>query len=761
MTGSSDNSRANQLTTAAKRTCGLRMSVWQPASMRLSAALVAAVFAVLPAGAHAKDSIEELRTGFQGHYKVGCWSPVRVLVTADADGFRGVLDVVVPDSDDIETHFGLPGGGHAGRIIVLGANQSTYFMTYVKSGKTGASVVVRLLDIEKQTVVDQRKFDPDAGQIPEALGTEVSLLVTLGRPAGLDREQIGKRTGFREEEFRVAHLESGSEMPTQWFGYDGVNAVVLATSDPRTLDEMDLTAQEALKLWVRQGGQLVVSIGDSWQRVVKGFLGEMLAADVEGTGTLTNLRDIEVFAGSSAPIRVSERLTLPRLVRSRGKLLVGGADLPLVIQAPYGLGMVSLTPLELNREPFSNWEARTDFWIKLLALRKQAETNEQALEAYARQSTNDLSSVLHTHLEQFEGIALVSFQWVAFFIFIYILLIGPGDYFFVKRVLKRMELTWITFPTLVILVSVAAWLGARQLKGTELRVNKVDVVDVDQTSNRLRGTSWFTLFSPQVEQYRVEVAPELAVDRRRPASESKTIVSWFGVPEDTLGGFQRRGGVGLFKRGYAYVGDATALDAVPIQVWSMKGFTARWSGGATPAIGGTLQRVAGDHARGSVTNQLATPIRGAILAFAHRVYPLGDLAPGNPVRVENKTPEDLANYILRRSGATDPSRHGGSLAASAGVFDPHDTLLTMMFNRLLPVDPRRPRNVYHDDMDLSDLLEHNRAILVGHIEAAGASLKLGNETWKTDGDRRLQTLSLVRVILPVEVTGPQQPLPIR
>ena len=42
-----------------------------------------------------------------------------------------------------------------------------------------------------------------------------------------------------------------------------------------------------------------------------------------------------------------------------------------------------------------------------------------------------------------------------------------------------MELTWITFPTIVITVSLLAYYAAYVVKGTDLRVNKMDVVDVD------------------------------------------------------------------------------------------------------------------------------------------------------------------------------------------------------------------------------------------------------------------------------------------
>jgi hypothetical protein len=716
----------------------------RPAAISLSV-LFAATAAV------ASDQIEDLKPGFLGQYKVGNWCPVRVLVTADGDGFTGILDLSASDSDGVMVHYGLPQGTEGGRIVTLAANQSAYFMSYVKPGKLDASITARLLEVGTGKEVNRREFSPDSNQIPAPLRQEVALTVALGRPAGLDSSLIGKRPGFAEEHYRTAQLESGRELPARWYGYEGVNQVVLATSNPRMLDEMDLAAQQSLEAWVKNGGHLVVSISDSWQRVLKSFLGPMLPAEIEGTVTVSQLRELEAFAGAPVPIKLRPGTRLPKLVRLRGKLLVGTPEIPIVVQAPYGLGMVTLTALELDREPFSSWEAKTDFWIKLLQFGRLGDTSEQALQAYATEAMTDLSSALHTHLEQFEGISLVSFQWVALLIFLYILLIGPGDYFFVKRVLKRMELTWITFPTLVVLVSLGAWFGARWLKGTELRINKIDLVDLDQASGTVRGTSWFALFSPQVERYDIGMAPTLGIDRKaRPADEYRTLVSWYGVPEDSLGGFQRPGGVGLFGRSYRYGPDAQSLAGVPIQNWAMKGFSARWHGGAGPTIDVELERTPGDHLRGTVTNRLSEPIDNAVLAFAHRVYPLGKLAPGAALRVERSTPEDLANYVVRRSAGTAAATGAARSRRSVDSFHPANTLLVMMFNRLLPADARRPRNDYLHDLDLSGHLMHQRAILIGDVPGDGARLKLGDRELTAGKQPNLTTYTAIRVLVPVK-----------
>src|SRR5207245_2381881 len=163
----------------------------------------------------------------------------------------------------------------------------------------------------------------------------------------------------------------------------------------------------------------------------------------------------------------------------------------------------------------------------------------------------------------------------AFFIFLYILLIGPGDYLFLKRVLKRMELTWITFPTIVVTVSLLAYYAAYVVKGKELRVNKVDVVDIDQTTGLARGSVWMNLFS-------------------------------------------------LSSGGYAYEPFAAAerLDGVRVPIWSTKCLTARWIGPSAALVEADLQPVGTDRLSGTITNRQSVPLKDAILAFGNQVYEL-------------------------------------------------------------------------------------------------------------------------------------------
>src|SRR5207249_4321825 len=130
------------------------------------------------------------------------------------------------------------------------------------------------------------------------------------------------------------------------------------------------------------------------------------------------------------------------------------------------------------------------------------------------------------------------------------------------KVFKRLEWTWITFPTVVLLVSVIAYFTAYALKGNDLKINKIDLIDLDMRTDldaaqRTRkayahGTAWFTILSPRIQNYTVGIEPALrAWGDKGAAGLSGVEVSWLGRPEAAgMGGMGRQRSQGLFRRAY-------------------------------------------------------------------------------------------------------------------------------------------------------------------------------------------------------------------
>ncbi len=617
-------------------------------SWKVSNLLVAVASFCLAAGpAGAGVTIESLRIGFgpperSGDYKVATWVPARVLIRAEAERFDGLLELRTADSDDVAAAVVRP--------VHVPPNETVTVPTYVRPGKLMPSIVVRLIGPDGRERAS-RRFSAAENELPDAADLSTILFVTVGAAGGLLPARIGLRPGYPAERFAVARQPSCRTLPRRWFGYQGIDFLVLCLSDPGMLEEFDAAGRAALVRWVRFGGHLVLAVGSYWTQLRNSFLAELLPAKLAGQKELKDLRIVESYVGSAKPIRMKDLVVVPKLAEVRGRILVGTKSLPLAVTGPAGLGRCTLIALEADREPFLSWEGNTDFWLKVLDIEK--ERTEEELRAWRRYAANDLSSQLRHNLEQFEGVRIVPFGLVACFIFLYILVIGPLDYLFVRYVLKRMELSWVTFPATVVCVSLLGYYSARAMKGTELRMNQIELVDVQTAEGLLRGTSWFTIFSPKRDLYTIEVAPcgpmyAGPVDSR--AGEPAMNMSWLGLAEDAIAGMGRPAGLSVFRRGYRFGPEATRIEQVPIPIWSTKGFTARWHGRAKVCLETELLAIGLDRLKGSIVNRSETPLANSVLVFGRRAYQLGTLKPGVPVLVQSVSPEDLYGHLQRRAG---------------------------------------------------------------------------------------------------------------
>ncbi len=300
---------------------------------------------------------------------------------------------------------------------------------------------------------------------------------------------------------------------------------------------------------------------------------------------------------------------------------------PTVVQGACGNGHVVLVAFDLDTPPFSTWQGQTAFWKKLLGEVAPKPANNQQSEA---------ANELQRSLETFGSIPTISFGWVALFLLGYIALIGPVDYFILKRVFKRLEWTWVTFPTIVLGVSVAAYVGAYSVKGDDLWINKVDLVDVDLAGRQVCGTTWWSLFNPRSQAFTVGLEPAAP--------------GWFTLPSGAepapanvsiLEGPLRSvpGSPGLFRRPYEYTDKAMGVRDVPVPVWATRSLSASWRvpiAAEAPPIEADLHPSRdGSAVVGALVNHLPVELQGAALFYRGVWYPVGTLLPGQRLQVQS------------------------------------------------------------------------------------------------------------------------------
>ncbi len=770
---------AQPRTTAARRR--LATAVWLGALLAVAGPVQAASRPI---------EVENIWVGLgsTNTFKVGTWTPVWVQLRGGDARFEGFMEVMVADDDGTPTSYFTR--------IDVGAKASQGFPAYIRPGARDPDLTIRLYDRDRRRVatVPQEAVLP---QPPVSLMPQETMIVTMGRPQGL--EAVPQLPGFQEGA-KAARVNPGSgeqivltrldprmgRLPGRWYGYDAARTIVLDTADPEVIKSLDGMRGQPLVDWVRRGGHLVVSVGANWQSVKDSALGPILPGVPAGQEQVSSLANLEVFAGASKPIvpvgaTGSSKILVTKLdevAQRGGKSLASVSNLPLVVRGPCGFGRVTLITLDVDQKMFAKWPDRALFWARAVDLRPHRAdpgTGPMMIGGpgrFNRWVISDLGGQLRAALEQFPGVRLIPFGWVAFFIFLYILLIGPGDYFFLKKVLKRMELTWITFPAIVIAVSLLAYYAAYVFKGNDLLVNQIEVVDVDQVAGLGRGETWAGLFSPQNRDYSMRVLP-LPLDREpppeetsssgdppRPAPGTEVIMSWFSSPEDqfgAMGNSSRRFTFG--NGGYAYgsysdrggvdpsAGAVESLQGMRIPIWSTKCVTARWFGPSGPLLDAELRPVGLDRLSGTVTNRLDIPLEDAIVAFANHVYLVGKIAPHQTVRVELASDRDLSGYLRdKRKGYFNPMQYDPE-----SRIDRVALMLDAMFHDSESrVGNERPlANDALHELDLTGQLALPRPMLAARVSRPASRLILDNAPSPPKIDRT----TLVRVILPLQASS--------
>lgn len=735
--------------------------------------LVGALFASASCAerAHAADAlvkVESVRPGLgegtaNGVVKTANWAPVTVDLQAARSPVEGVLEIIAPDDTGTPTTFR--------RQVALKAGEFQRVPVYLRTGaRARADIAARVVDARGRPISDVWSNGIDL------LDPFETVVVTVGKPEGV--EQVRSLAKYANADATGSALlevvrQAADGLPGRWFGYDAADVVVLDTNDANVMSRLDAGRALALKDWVGRGGHLVIAVGANWQAVRGGVLDELLPAVPVGTVRLNDASGLEAFAGGNKPLETPITVAKLENLEKRGgvALAIAGSN-PLVVRGPFRFGRVTLVALDTDLRPFATWEDRKNFWDKVLDLRGRsgsAVLNQAAVlrnrgGAFFQQSSNDLASILHESLERFPGVKLIPFGWVAFFVFLYILLIGPGDYFFLKKVVKRMELTWITFPLIVVGVSLLAYLAAYSFKGTDMRLNKVDLVDVDQTTNQSRGATWVTLFSPQNRDYTIQVLPVsldsapvtgvVSAPDAQPPAGSEVLLSWFGNPDRRF-----QGGLSLAASGYDYgpLGQAEVLSNVRVPIWSTKSFEGRWTAPAGRLIEADLSQGASDRIEGTLTNTTRFTLRRPILVYGRNYFELGaggkdkSLAPGASATINPTEFKSLSGYVERSTqGLSQRSvaYNGPETVVNGMDVSRADVIRAAMFHDALGARGESFPNLPLHDLDLSgQALELKRPMLVAEIDGPAAQIRMG----ATSSPPIVAQTTLLRIILPIKV----------
>ncbi len=341
------------------------------------------------------------------------------------------------------------------------------------------------------------------------------------------------------------------------------------------------------------------------------------------------------------------------------------------------------------------------------------EPNEGA--AMMHYGYSDLSGQLRSALDAFPGVRLAPFWLVAGLIIAYLVLIGPADYLLLRRFGGRMRWTWLTFSLVALLACAGAYVLAIRLKGNEVKIHQADLVDVDAASGRVRGTTWLNMFSPRIDAYDLSVRPQLPGGTAN--ADSRSWVAWFGLPGAALGGMNpRTAAPAVWTEPYDFSAALDRMTRVPLQMWSTKSFTARWTGSTRTLPQAELSEE-DQSLVGAVTNTLHFPLEHCFLAYGGFVYQLGTLGPGESAAISTMTRRSELKTLLTGWKVVFVKR-GEDFKQEATPYDLSSTDVPYILRTMMFYEAAGGRsytslwNDYQQFVDLTTLLKTDRAILV-------------------------------------------------
>ncbi|MCA9215626.1 MAG: hypothetical protein KDB27_21320, partial [Planctomycetales bacterium] len=601
-------------------------------------------------------------------------------------------------------------------------------------------------------------------EIPDAMPTSQRLAVTIGNDVGVNDAFIVRSR--RTNEVAVhANVQTLDELPDSWLAYSGVDVLIIPARHAMWAEQGTAEKIRPIVEWVRLGGTAILSCGEHCETLLSGKdgLGGLAPGTFAGIGYERETSALEEFVGSELPVNVMEadgatQLPYAKLDPVDGTVVfsegIGAGRHPAVVIGMIGLGKVIFTTFDLDSDSLAAWNPRTDFVRRLIDFALGATDGDERKQVGTSQyGYDDIIGQFRMALGTFPGVGVTSFLLVSLLIVGYVLLIGPVDYFFHRRISKRFELTWLTFPLLVAAACGLAYYLTTGQGGSQLQLNRVSVVDVDAETHRARGSGWWYLYSPKAERL------NLWIESNSPDTLElrDSLTMWDGLPGGGFGGMN--GGMTSQRSSAAYWIDAgatggqtrTSLVGLPINVRSSRSFYTQWTGQFETEDNDSALRVSVEkELTGTVENSLPFQLDRCWLVYGRWVYKLGSLRPGQQKSLQGIRSLDLKRLLTKQE--FDKGRYKMTPWDRDSTDINEIMKMMMFFSSVRGESYTGLMHRYQDHLDRSRMLQDGRAMLVGESSAAATKLVHSHDELPRGGElTATDATTYFRLSIPVDL----------
>ena len=214
----------------------------------------------------APDFNVETEIGFDGHCKFGYWLPVHILLKSANSYFSGHLSIGYA-----QTEYLIP------ISLTPGAQKSVRTQIFTIPRYVNQSVLLQLI--------------PEGENSPPIYLESVNLACIANRILGLITDTPSAFTSLNSLQppnSTDVILLDYETLPKNILGLQGLDALFIANTDTSQLSSEQF---EAVRLWVVQGGHLILGTGTNWQATIFGF-DEITPLEI------TSARSVNIISGA-------------------------------------------------------------------------------------------------------------------------------------------------------------------------------------------------------------------------------------------------------------------------------------------------------------------------------------------------------------------------------------------------------------------------------------------------------------------------------
>lgn len=573
---------------------------------------------------------------YRGHFKFGEWLPVRVTLANDGAAVRAELRAEVTDAN-AQTAYVVP--------VELPTGARKRVVIYTQPPSFARALRIRLLDVSNPN--SPRELDSQTVEVTVERNVDYLVGIIAPRPQAFNALTGLKLTSTASGFFKgiPASVQTRSvktipitlsDIPERPEGLRVLDGLIVSGIDT---SELAPEQARALQTWVEQGGRLIIGGGASATRTLAGLPDDLVREFRSGNAT-TEIQALTALGKfGEADVRVPGPF-VATWTSFTGGTVIEQDNRVLLTNKRVGDGNVNYAALDLAASPFDAWSGAARFWEKLLTPGS----------AYPAGAPVDVSPRIARAnntvyaLQNMPALELPSIGWLAGLLAVYILMVGPVNYFILRR-LRKLAWGWVTIPALTILFAASAFVFAYVVRGSDVIINKISIITLN-THAAEPVQSYIGIFSPERTAYTLNLPRQsLPVPITPGGDPFRTVSASFGSTSTEI-----------------IEGDPVQVRGVQINQWSMQAFQIESAVPESWHIESNIL-VDGDRVKGTLVNRLPGHMTDAMLVLGNSYARIGDLPAGESRSIDavlqsggSPFPYFLVEDLMRNPGPTGPSR---------------------------------------------------------------------------------------------------------